>query len=464
MSDHFHDECGVFGIFDHPEAARLTYLGLYALQHRGQESAGIVSSDYNHLSVERGMGYVADVFTEQRMSRLPGHAAIGHVRYSTSGSSNLHNAQPISIESWRGPLAIGHNGNLLNAGSLRYQLERDGAIFQTNSDTEVILHLIARSRQDALEDAIREALTLVTGAFSLVLISPTQIFAIRDPNGFRPLCIGKLGDSTVFASETCALDLIEAEYIRDIQPGEIVKAELGQPLACRMLPERSVRPSQCIFELVYFARPDSQVFGRGVNDARYKMGYKLAREHPVDADIVVPVPDSGVPASIGFADGSGIPLQFGLIRNHYIGRTFIEPKQSIRHFGVRIKLNPVRDLLKGKRVVLIDDSIVRGTTSRKIVNMVRSSGAREVHVRISSPPTVGPCYFGIDTPTKEELIASSHSVEEIRSFIEADSLGYLSMAGLKAAVGDRDDFCSGCFTGNYPIQIETDKTQKKLFV
>ncbi len=461
--DKFRDHCGIFGITNHPEAARNVYLGLYALQHRGQESAGIVSSDGKRLHVEKGMGYVADVFDERKLSRLIGPHATGHVRYSTAGASFIVNAQPILTDGWRGQIAISHNGNLLNAAELRFQIEKEGAVFQTTSDTEVILHLIARSRQETFEEALMEALLTVRGAYSLLVQTPTKIFAVRDPQGFRPLTVGKLGDSWVFSSETCALDLISATFVRDVECGEVVKWEVNQDrLESSRIPQPK-KPAQCIFEHVYFSRPDSIVFGKGVYGTRYEMGRVLAEEAPVDADIVVPVPDSGVTAAIGFADGSGIPFKFGLIRNHYVGRTFIEPKQAIRYFGVKIKLNPVSEILTGKRVVLIDDSIVRGTTSKKIVEMVRLAGAKEVHVRISSPPTVSPCYFGIDTPTKKELIASTHSVEEIRRFLQADSLYFLSLEGLKRAVGDGQNFCTACFSEQYPLPVEAERSQLDLF-
>lgn len=461
--DKFQDHCGIFGVTNHPEAARNVYLGLYALQHRGQESAGIVASDGQRLHLEKGMGLVADVFDERMLARLGGPHATGHVRYSTAGASFLLNAQPILINGWRGQIALSHNGNLVNAAELRFQLENDGSIFQTTSDTEVILHLIARSRKETFEEALMEALLAVRGAYSLLVQTPAKIFAVRDPNGFRPLSIGRLGQSWVFSSETCALDLIGATHVRDVECGEIVKwSPASDALESTMIPQL-VKPSQCIFEHVYFARPDSVVFGKGVNSSRYHMGRILAEEGPVAADLVVPVPDSGLPAAIGFSDASGIPFKFGLIRNHYVGRTFIEPKQAIRHFGVKIKLNPVAEILRGQRVVLIDDSIVRGTTSKKIVEMVRAAGAREVHVRISSPPTISPCYFGIDTPTKNELIASSHSVSQIQEFLRCDSLYFLSQDGLRRAVGDRSSFCTACFTEKYPIPIEADRSQLDLF-
>jgi amidophosphoribosyltransferase len=450
--DRFHDQCGVFGIFGHPEAAHLTYLGLHALQHRGQESAGIVSSDGSRLFAERGMGHVGKVFTKSHLERLTGTMAIGHVRYSTAGESKLINAQPLRIESHRGEMAIGHNGNLVNASQVRNDLERSGSIFQTTSDTETILHLIARSQKESLEEAIVDALSQVEGAYSLVFLFPGKLIAVRDPRGFRPLSLGRIGSSSIITSESCALDLIDAEFVRDIKPGEMVVVTEDGTSSYHPFP--AVQPAPCIFEYVYFARPDSLLYGRSVNVVRKRLGRELAKEQPADADLVVPVPDSGVSAALGFAEESGLPFEFGLVRNHYVGRTFIEPRQSIRHFGVKLKLNTVRNLIAGKRIVLVDDSIVRGTTSRKIVSMVRSAGAKEIHVRISCPPTTGPCHYGIDTPRRSELIASSHSVEEICKYIQADSLGYLSRDGLYRAVGDlKADFCDACYTGNYPVPI-----------
>jgi len=450
--DHFHDQCGVFGIFGHPEAANLTYLGLHALQHRGQESAGIASSDGSRLFAERGMGHVGKVFSKSNLDRLAGNMAIGHVRYSTAGESKLVNAQPLRIESGRGEMAIAHNGNLVNAARMRGDLERTGSIFQTTSDTEVILHLIARSSRENLEEAIVDALQQVEGAFSLVFLFPGKMIAVRDPRGFRPLSLGRLGSATLITSESCALDLIDAEFVRDLQPGEMMVVTEDGIASYHPFPQ--AKPAPCIFEYIYFARPDSLLYGRSVNVVRRALGVELAREQPAPADVVVPVPDSGVSAALGYARESGIPFEFGLVRNHYVGRTFIEPRQSIRHFGVKLKLNPVRNLITGKRVVLVDDSIVRGTTSRKIVAMVRAAGAREIHVRISCPPTTGPCHYGIDTPRRSELIASSHTVEEIRKFIQADSLGYLSRDGMYRAVGDlQAELCDACFTGNYPVPI-----------
>jgi amidophosphoribosyltransferase len=450
--DHFHDHCGVFGIFGHDEAAKLTYLGLHALQHRGQESAGIVSTDGSELFIAKGMGLVQEIFTSGVIGRLPGAVAIGHTRYSTAGDTSLINAQPIVIDCNKGKLALGHNGNLTNAPELRRKLEHRGSIFQTTSDTEVIVHLIARSSARNLLGALADALNQVAGAYSLLLLNRDELYAIRDPHGFRPLNLGRLGDAWVVASETCAFDLIDAEYVREIEPGELVRISKSGIESISFAPER---PHQyCIFEHVYFARPDSIIFGRQVNESRERLGRLLAKEHPADADLVVPVPDSGVPAAIGYALESGIPFRLGLIRNHYIGRTFIEPVQAIRDFGVKLKLNPVRRLLEGQRIVLVDDSIVRGTTSRKIVRLVREAGVAEVHVRISCPPTLSPCHYGIDTPTRDELIASQNSVEEIRQFLGADSLGYLSLENLRAAVGDTDGtFCTSCYTGSYPTEL-----------
>jgi len=459
--DKLREECGIFAIVSHPEAARLAYLGIYALQHRGQESAGVVSSDGSKLYLQQGMGHVAEVFNEARLEKLPGTHAIGHVRYATAGESALANAQPILIDCWRGPIALAHNGNLVNAGQLRRELERDGAIFHSTSDSEVILHLISRSKRRSLLDAFVEALRIVQGAYSLLVQTPKYLLVARDPHGFRPLCIGRAEGSYVFASETCALDLIDAEYVRDVEPGEVLLVEDDSLESSFPLPKE--KPAFCVFEHVYFSRPDSMVFGRTVNTSRRLLGKFLAREHSVDADVIVPVPDSGVSASIGYAEESGIPLEFGLVRNHYVGRTFIEPKQSIRNFGVKIKLNPVREILKDKRVVLVDDSIVRGTTSKKIVQIIRSAGAKQIHVRITSPPIVGPCYYGIDTPTRRELIGATKSVEEIRKFIGADTLGYLSHSSLLKAVADEGRFCSACFTDQYPTDVMHEERQKELF-
>lgn len=459
-NDKFRDECGVVAIYSHPEAETLAYLGLHALQHRGQESAGIVSSDGMSLHIHKSMGLVADIFTEKKLARIRGNLAIGHTRYSTTGDSALLNAQPIMVQSNKGMIALAHNGNLTNAQEIRARMEAQGSIFQTSSDTEVIVHLIAQSREHTLPEAIADALRRVEGAFSLVMISRDRIFAVRDPHGFRPLAMGRipasgdrLHDTIVFASETCAFDLIGATYEREVKPGELVI--VGPEGISSRFYAPAVAQSSCIFEHVYFSRPDSRVFGRSVQESREQLGRQLAIESPANADLVVPVPDSGVTAAMGYAAESGIPLRFGLIRNHYVGRTFIEPQQSVRDFGVRLKLNPVRSLLEGKRVVLIDDSIVRGTTSRKIVRMVRSAGAKEVHMRISCPPTISPCFYGVDTPRKKELIAANNSVEQIRQYVGADSLAYLSLDGLKKACrdGEKTTYCTACYTGRYPTNL-----------
>ena len=444
--------CGIFGIANHSDASQMTYLGLYALQHRGQESTGISSSDGDQVHTHKAMGYVADVFSEDAMAKLTGVNAIGHTRYSTAGDSNEGNAQPIVVNCRYGTVALVHNGNLINALSLREKLELEGAIFQSTSDSEVILHLLTKSEADSLFGALGETLMQVQGAFSLLLLTEDSLIGVRDPNGFRPLSLGKLNGSYVLASETCAFDLIGATYVREVEPGEIVLIRGEELTSIKAL--HAPRLSKCIFEHVYFSRPDSTVFGRSVQASRDQMGRILAQESGVEADLVVPIPDSGVSAAIGYSQESGIPFAFGLIRNHYVGRTFIEPKTKIRNFGVKVKLNPVRELLAGKRVILIDDSIVRGTTSRKIVKMVRAAGAKEVHMRISCPPTLSPCFYGIDTPTKKELIASSHTVEEIGKYIEADSLAYLSLQGLIKAVGGKgNEFCTACYTGQYPIDF-----------
>jgi amidophosphoribosyltransferase len=455
MFDKLHEECGVFGIFGHADAANLTYLGLYALQHRGQESAGIVSSDGKKLYSQKSMGLVADIFSEDRIKRLPGHMAIGHNRYSTTGESAALNIQPILVNFALGGLAVAHNGNLVNAGLLKDELEAYGSIFVMTTDTEVIVHLIAQSREATLHDRIVDALSQVQGSYSLLLLTEDELIAIRDPNGFRPLSLAEHDGAYVVASETCAFDLIEATYIRDIAPGEMVV--ISSKGIQSSFPFKPAPPSHCIFEFMYFARPDSMVFGQNVYTIRKNFGRQLARETGVPADVVIPVPDSGVPAALGFAEEADIPFDTGLIRNHYIGRTFIEPRQSIRHFGVKIKLNPVRDALKDKRVVVVDDSIVRGTTSKKIIKMIRNAGAKEVHLRISSPPTMFPCFYGIDMPTRQELIASSHSIEEIRKYITADSLGYISMEGIQKIVPQRMDYCAACFDGEYPVPFPGEK-------
>ena len=456
MVDKFKDECGVFGIFGNPEAANLAYLGLYALQHRGQESAGIATSDGERMRVSRTMGQVADAFTGNVLEGLPGHLAIGHTRYSTAGESRLQNAQPMLIDCAHGQIAIAHNGNIVNARELRDDLVRAGSIFQTTSDTEVVLHLYARSKAPSVEEALVESVSQISGAFSLVFLTKNRLIAARDPHGFRPLALGKLGDAWIVCSETCALDLIGAQYVREIDPGEVLIISDGGLRSMKPFPKAPL--AHCVFEHVYFARPDSYVFGRSVNEVRTDLGRILAREAHVDADVVVPIPDSGVCAAIGFADEARLPMRMGLIRNHYVGRTFIQPQQSIRHFSVRVKLNPVRSILEGKRVVLLDDSIVRGTTSRKIVRMVRAAGAREVHLRISCPPTVSPCFYGVDTPSRTELIAATHSQDEIRKYVEADSLAYLSLDGLKTAIGpEQNSYCTSCYTGVYPVAFPRDE-------
>jgi amidophosphoribosyltransferase len=460
----YREKCGIFGIFGHPEASNLTYLGLFSLQHRGQESAGIVSSDGKSLSSHRGMGLVSEVFTREILRSLPGDRAIGHVRYSTAGGSHIKNAQPFLVEYSRGGLAVAHNGNLTNVEQIRDELEAYGSIFQSTMDTEIIIHLIAHSRERSLPDRVVAALQQVRGAYSLLFLNDDQLIAARDPNGFRPLVLGRLQDAYVVASETCAFDLIGAEYIREVEPGEILI--IDEKGLQSIKPFERTTHSLCVFEFIYFARPDSIIFDRSVYSVRLALGKQLAREYPVDADVVIPIPDSGFPATIGYAQESHILLEMGLIRNHYIGRTFIEPEQSIRHFGVKIKLNAVKDIIRGKRVILVDDSIVRATTGRKIVTMVRNAGAEQIHFRISSPPITHPCFYGIDTPCKEELIASTHSEEEVRAFLAADSLGYLSMEGLKECVGDNDQgFCYACFAGDYPVPIQfiPERVQIPLF-
>jgi len=470
--------CGVVGIYGHPEAANLAYLGLYALQHRGQESAGIVSADGERLRFVREMGHVGDIFTADRLAHLRGFAAIGHVRYSTAGESSLKNAQPIAVDYSGGSVAVGHNGNLVNAIELRERLEAEGSIFQSSSDTEVIVHLIARSREKDLVERIADALRQVKGAYSLVFVSEDRLIAVRDPMGFRPLSLGKIArengeDVMVVSSETCAFELLGATFVRHVEPGEMVVIDKSGLKTLR--PFVTEPPRNCLFEWVYFARPDSNLEGRSVYRARERMGRRLAIEHGVPADVVIAVPDSGVAAAIGYARESGIPYDQGLVRSHYVGRTFIEPSQHIRHFGVKLKLSPVHEVLKDRRVVVVDDSLVRGTTSRKIVAMIRGAGAKEVHLRISSPPTVGPCHYGIDTPTREELIAANHTTTEIRDFVEADSVGYLSIEGLYKAVQEERSttgngptgpgptgFCDACFTNRYPVATEGPSRLRQL--
>ncbi len=454
--------CGIFGVENHADASNVGYLGLYALQHRGQESAGIVSWNGEQMCVERGMGEVADIFNARVLERLEGNTAIGHTRYSTSGTSVISNAQPIVVKTSMGPLALVHNGNLVNAAALRGELEADGSIFQTTSDTEVILHLMARNPRADVVESLMVALEKVQGAYSLLLISNQGLIAARDPHGFRPLAVGDLEGSAFFASETCAFDLLGVNQSRELELGEVVAAR-GGTIESYRLPRVPV-PTRCIFEHIYFGRPDSRLFGDAVSEARLKMGAQLAREAPMPADLVVPVPDSGLFAALGYSRESGLPFELGLIRNHYVGRTFIEPQQSIRDFGVKVKLNPVRPLIEGRRVVLVDDSIVRGTTSKKIVRMVRNAGAAEVHVRITSPPTAFPCHYGIDTPTREELIAANNSVAEICEFIEADSLSYLSLEGLFNCVsGPPESYCTACWSGEYRVSIEGVSRQVELF-
>ena len=456
MSDGFRDACGVFGIFGHQQAASMTYLGLYALQHRGQESAGIAVAEDGRLRLTRAMGYVSDVFDDRILADLTGPSAIGHVRYSTSGDSRVANAQPILIDCAHGQIALCHNGNLVNAGELRDELVRRGSIFQTGSDTEVVLHLYAKSRASTAADAIVESVSQVRGAFSLAMLTPEHLIAVRDPHGFRPLALGRLGDAYVVCSETCALDLIGARYERDVAPGEVLV--IGADGVRSFRPFSPVPSAHCVFEHVYFSRPDSYVFGKSVNEVRTNLGRRLAREAAVEADAVVPIPDSGLCAAMGYAEQSGIPLKMGLIRNHFVGRTFIQPQQSIRAFKVKVKLNTVRSILEGQRVVLVDDSIVRGTTSRKIVSMIKAAGAAEVHMRISCPPTVAPCYYGIDTPHRDELIAARRSIDEIRDFMGADTLAYLSIDGLRGAVGTRSgDYCTACYTKDYPVSPPRDE-------
>ena len=457
LDDHFHDACGVFGVCNHAESANLVYLGLYALQHRGQESAGIVSVEDRIFHCHRGRGLVADLIKRHDIERLHGRQAIGHVRYSTAGgSANARNRQPLVVDTAHGGLAVAHNGNLVNAVEMRRRLERQGAIFQSTMDTEVIVHLTARSRKDTLPERLVEALQQVDGAYALLAMSENSLIGVRDPAGIRPLVLGRWPETGgyVLSSETCALKLVDAQFVRDIQPGEMVVITDGGVASFFPFPS-SLPPAMCVFEYIYFARPDSTIDGINVYSARKKVGARLAEEHPVDADVVVPVPDSGVPAALGFAQHSLLPFELGIIRNHYVGRTFIEPQQSIRHFGVKIKLSANPSILMGKRVVLVDDSLVRGTTSRKIVKMVRAAGAKEVHLRISSPPTTHPCHYGIDTPCRSELLAATHSMEEMRVYTTADSLGFLSLPGLFRSIHQGDSrstaYCDACFSGHYPI-------------
>jgi amidophosphoribosyltransferase len=459
--------CGIFGVYGHPEAANLAYLGLHALQHRGQESAGIATSDGTLLRSWRGTGLVVDVFDESTLNRLPGELAIGHVRYSTAGNSDLANAQPFAVRHGRGQLALSHNGNLVNAGSLRSELEREGSIFTSNSDSEIFLHLFARAKESEILERVAGVLHRVQGAYSLLLLTEDKIIAARDPYGFRPLAFARLrrpdgGNAWVFASETSAFNLVGAETERIIEPGEIVVVDRDGLQAHERFAPRS--PRFCVFEHIYFARPDSYLADRSVYSSRISLGRRLAQEQPAEADIVIPVPDSGTTAALGFSQESGIPYGMGLIRSHYVGRTFIEPQQSIRHFGVRLKLAPVRHLIEGKRVCVVDDSLVRGTTSKKIVEMLRSAGAVSVHMRISAPPTRFPCYYGIDTPSRSELIASNKTVEQTCRYIGCDSLGYISLEGMLAALGERPGscFCDACFSGDYPVPFEEPQEARPL--
>jgi amidophosphoribosyltransferase len=455
------ESCGIFGIFGHADAARLTYLGLYALQHRGQESAGIVVSDGKQMAAHRGMGLVADVFTHEVLEKLSGHLAIGHVRYSTTGSSIIKNAQPFFVKYSQGSIAIAHNGNLVNTLRLRNELEKSGSIFQSTMDSEVVIHLIARSKEADLEKRLIDSLTRIEGAYSFVLLTEDKLIAIRDPRGFRPLCLGKLDDAYCIASETCALDLIQAEYLRDIEPGEVLFVDKNGLHSVR--PFSGVKHSFCIFEFIYFARPDSKIFGKSVYLTRKKLGIQLARECPTGADLVMPIPDSGNYAALGYAEQSGIPFEMGIVRNHYVGRTFIEPSQYVRDLGVKVKLNPVREVLKGKRIVIVEDSIVRGTTSRTRIRTFRDAGAKEIHMRVSCPPHRFPCFYGIDFPTGRELIASSHTLKEIKDYIGLDSINYLSEEGmLKSMYLDKEEFCLACFNGNYPIPVEEEISKHRL--
>ena len=462
MLDKFHDECGVVGVYGHPDAANLAYLGLYALQHRGQESAGIAASSNGKMHLEVGMGLVADVFSDARLKKLPGNIAVGHNRYSTTGVSKVKNAQPCLIEYSGGTMAMGHNGNLVNASEIRKELGAAGAIFQSTNDSEVIVHLMAQSRRNSFVDRAVAALSQVKGAYSIVLMSENELVAARDPQGFRPLCLGKLDGAYIVASESCVMDLVEAEFIREIEPGELIL--INQFGVKSFYPFQKAPTKQCVFEHIYFSRPDSYLFGHSVYSTRKLMGKALAREKPVEADVVVPVPDSGVISAMGYSEETKIPFQMGLIRNHYVGRTFIEPQSQIRNFGVKIKLNAVKPVIEGKRVIIIDDSIVRGTTSKKIVRMLREVGAREVHVRISSPPTTHSCFYGIDTPTKGELIASNMDIDQTCKYLGADSLHYISLEKMLEIFGEqKDDFCAACFDGRYPVDVTgSDGSTKQL--
>jgi amidophosphoribosyltransferase len=455
------EACGIFAICGHPEAVRLTYLGLYALQHRGQESAGIVSSDRKIMMVQKGMGLVGDVFNSPVLGALRGDIALGHVRYSTTGSSILKNAQPLMVDYSRGTIAIAHNGNLVNARQLRQQLEARGSIFQTTSDSELILHIVAGLNVNQEKDAVLRMLQEIKGAYCLGLITRDEIIGIRDPNGFRPLSLGQVDGAYVLASETCALDLINATFIREIEPGEVIIIN-ANGLESFFPFGKNRRRSFCIFEHIYFARPDSFIFGENVHEVRKRFGGELAKEHPVEADLVIPVPDCGVSAALGYSQASGIPFDMGVTRNHYIGRTFLQPRQAIRDFGVKVKLNPVKEVVRGKRLVVVEDSIVRGTTSVLRMASLREAGAKEIHLRISCPPHRFPCFYGIDFATRAELIGANKSVEEIARFLNIDSLGYLSKEGMLSCVEEAEgDFCTACFDGEYPVPVE-DATDKYI--
>lgn len=458
------DHCGVFGVFNNQEAARITYLGLFALQHRGEEAAGICTSDGENLHLHKNQGLVGEVFDENIISKLPGKMAIGHVRYSTTGSSTLVNASPCKVDYSRGQVAVAHNGNLVNAQILRAELEAYGSIFTSTIDSEIFVHLMAKPAYRSHEEGVVESIKRVEGAFSLVILTENQLFAVRDPHGFRPLCFGKLGNGYVVASETCAFDLIEADFIRELEPGEVLIIDEKGPRSAFPFKDQPLqKKAHCIFEHVYFARPDSTLFGDNVGGVRERLGRQLAKEHPAPADIVIPVPDSGNFAALGFARQSGIPLAHGFTRNHYIGRTFIQPAQAMRSLKVKIKLNPIREVVDGKRVVVVDDSIVRGNTAKSRVKLLRKAGAREVHMRISCPPHVSPCYYGIDFPSKAELLACNNSMEEIKKFLDVDSIGYLSLDGMLASTTQNPaDFCSACFTGRYPTPVTDDYDKLKL--
>ncbi len=460
MTESPRESCGLFGIHNHDRAAHNTFLGLYALQHRGQESAGIVSSDGETVYEHRGMGLVSQIYSEENLARLEGRIAIGHNRYSTTGLTQASNIQPLLVNCRIGRVALAHNGNLVNALEIRREMEHDGSIFATGTDSEVILHLIARSRAEGLEDMIIDAVSQVSGAYSLLMMTKDKLIGVRDPYGLRPLCIGRLGESTILASESCALDIIGAEYVRDVKPGELVVID-ERGITSRQAEESTVQ-AKCIFEFIYFSRPDSIVFEEPVDKIRRRLGTILAKNHPVEADLVIAVPDSSNTSSLGFARESGIPFELGLIRNHYVGRTFIQPEQSLRDGDVRVKFNPVRGILKGKRVAVVDDSIVRGSTMKKLLKMLRKTGVKEVHLRIWSPPIRFPCFYGIDIPERSELIASSYSVEEIREFLSVDSLEYLTLEDLRTVVDAPENFCNACFNGEYVIPASTDHHKAAL--